>query len=204
MEQLALSETKTINNKLLVAKLVEGNEKAFSALFNMYCNDVYAYSLSMLKNQVLAEEIVQDAFVKIWLRRETLKSVENFGKYMYVICRNKTLDELKKIANQKLSHTRLEKVLVEESEVELLDNPTDVYRQMIEDAVSKLPEQQRRVYMLSRYDRLKNVEIAQKLGLSESTTKKHLQLAVKFIQSSLSSKVTISIVLVLTTPITLI
>lgn len=193
-----------INEAELTLQTAEGNERAFTKLFYWYYEPLGNIVFNLIQSRELTEEIIQDAFVKIWLRRETLKSVESFGRYMYVICRNKTLDELKKIANQKRSHSRLEKVLVEESEIDLLDNPTDEYRQMIENAVSKLPQQQRTVYMLSRYDRLKNVEIAQKLGLSESTTKKHLQLAVKFIQSTLSSKMTISIVLVLTTPITLI
>lgn len=190
-----------VNETELMSKTADGDERAFTKLFQWYYEPLGKLVYNLIQSRELTEEIVQDAFVKIWLRRETLKTVDNFGKYMYVVCRNKTLDELKKIATQKISQANLEKVLVEEFEVDLLNNPTDEYRKMIENVVAKLPPQQQRVYMMSRYDRLKSSEIAQKLGLSETTVKKHIQLAVKFIQSSLSSKLSIGIILVLTTPI---
>nr|WP_121273629.1 RNA polymerase sigma-70 factor [Pedobacter schmidteae] len=192
-----------INETELTLQTAEGSERAFTTLFHWYYEPLGKLVFNLIQSRELTEEIVQDAFVKIWMRRETLRSVDSFGRYMYVLCRNKTLDELKKIATQRVYHTKLEKVLIAESEVDLLDNPTDEYRQMIENAVAKLPPQQRAVYMMSRYDRLKAEEIAKKMGLSEATIKKHIQLAVKFIQASVSSSMSAGMVLVLTTPILL-
>lgn len=192
-----------INETELTLQTAEGSERAFTKLFHWYYEPLGKLVFNLIQSRELTEEIVQDAFVKIWMRRETLRSVDSFGRYMYVLCRNKTLDELKKIATQKVSHSKLEKVLIAESEVDLLDNPTDEYRQMIENAVAKLPPQQRAVYMMSRYDRLKAEEIAKKMGLSEATIKKHIQLAVKFIQASVNSSMSAGVVLVLTTPILL-
>jgi RNA polymerase sigma-70 factor (family 1) len=191
-----------INEAELTLQAAEGDERAYTKLYYWYYEPLGRLVFNLIQSRELTEEIVQDAFVKIWLKREILKSVDSFGRYMYVLCRNKTLDELKKIATKKISHSKLERVLVEEFEIGLLENPTDVYRQMIENAVTKLPSQQRLVYMMSRYDRLKTEEIAKRLGLSESTVKKHIQLAVKFIQSSLSSKVNVAVAIMLTTPFT--
>jgi RNA polymerase sigma-70 factor (ECF subfamily) len=150
----------------------------------------------------LAEEIVQDAFLTIWLRRDKLSRVDHFGKYLFAICRNGTFAAIKKIAAEKASNTGFEKHLSEEAELELMDNPAEEYRQIIAMAVAKLPEQQRKVYMLSRYDRLKYEEIALLLGLSVTTVRKHIQLAVQFIQKDIAQKgLGAGLMLVLTTPL---
>lgn len=63
-----MSETDIFNEKLLVKGLMFGEAKAFRKLFNTYKNDVYAYSMSMLKSKEFAEEIVQDVFLKYMAR----------------------------------------------------------------------------------------------------------------------------------------
>ena len=192
-----------INETELKRKASQGDERAFTELFYGYYKPMGKFVSKLTQSPELTEEIVQDAFVKIWLTREKLDSIENFGSFLYVLCKNQALTALKKIAAEKLSYIRLEKFIIQETEVESLENPSEAYREMIADAVSRLPVQQQKVYRMSRYERLKYQEIAEKLGLSETTVKKHIQLAVKFIQTDVSSKMGAGILLVLMTPIIL-
>jgi RNA polymerase sigma-70 factor (family 1) len=192
------------NESALMFAAANGDERAFSKLFYWYYKQLGAYVFKITDSQILAEEIVQDAFVKIWLRRSTLENITSFGAYLLTICRHDTFKALKKIAAHKVLQAELEQYLMQEEEMALLDNPAEEFRTIIAKSVEKLPEQQRKVYIMSRYDRLKYEEIAQKLGLSPTTVKKHIQLATKFIQEDIATnKFDIGLIIILTTPLIL-
>ena len=183
----------------LIVKVSEGDERAFTTLFHHYYKRIGKFVYHMTKSIELTEEVVQDAFIKIWLKRQTLQSIENFDGYLRVIVRNEAINALKKIAAERVSSLKIEKFLAEESALDPSESKTEFYRELIATAVSKLPEQQRKVYIMSRYDRLKYQEIAAQLGLSQTTVKKHIQLAVAFIREKLADHTELPIALILTT-----
>ena len=80
---------------------MQGNEKAFNKLFNTYRDDIYGYSVSMLKNQILAEGIVQDVFLNIWLHKDRLDTNLSFKSYLFTITRNLTFNLISKVANNR-------------------------------------------------------------------------------------------------------
>ncbi|MEJ2901704.1 sigma-70 family RNA polymerase sigma factor [Pedobacter panaciterrae] len=188
-----------LNISKLISEVSRGNERAFAEIFYHYYLGLGKIVFKVTKSRELTEEIVQDSFIKIWLRRDKLGDIDSFENYMHVVVRNETITVLRRIASQKASLLKLEKAMAEDDVVELFDSPVDNYRQLIDDAVSKLPEQQRKVYMMSRYDRLKYSEIAAQLDLSPTTVQKHIQLAVAFIRNHVSRETGLPIVLVLTT-----
>ena len=193
-----MAQNRLSNIPNLIIEVSEGDQRAFTELFYHYYKSIGKFVYQMTKSAELTEEIVQDAFIKIWLKRQTLKSIDNFDRYLHVVVRNEAINALKKIAADRISSLKIEKFLVEESLTDLSESSAEVYRDLIANAVSKLPEQQRKVYMMSRYDRLKYQEIADQLGLSQTTVKKHIQLAVAFIRAHLADRTELPIVLVLT------
>ncbi len=188
------------NERELLLKIAEGDQSAFTTLFYHHYKPLGRFVFNMIHSPQLTEEIVQDAFVKIWLRRDSLDQINSFGNYIFVLCRNEAFAKLKKIASEKAAITRLEHYLAVEAEHDQLENPTEAYRSLIEEAVAKLPPQQKKVYQLSRHDRLKYGEIADQLGLSEVTVKKYVQLAVQSIQKDVTTRMNVGLVLVLITP----
>ena len=186
------------NEHVLLAKIAGGDQRAFKELFEWYARPLGEFVLKLTHSNLITEEIVQDAFVKIWLRRETLTAIENFSSYLYILCRNHTFAVLKKMATEKANHLLVEEHILDELETDEYDNPAEEYRQLIDDAVTRLPAQQQKAYMLSRYQRMKHEEIAKELGLSPETVKKHIQLAVQFIRKELSTPGNTSIIIVLT------
>lgn len=177
------------NEAALLARVATGDQYAFTELFEAYYNLLGSYVLKMTKSLEISEEIVQDIFIKVWLRRADLPEIKNFNNYIFILCRNQVLDHLRKQVREKLKVVKLEKFLVDEAKVNDTEHTSEIYRTLIDQVVSKLPEQRKRVYMLSRYDRLKHHQIAQQLGISQETVKKHIQYAVSFIKTELGSNV---------------
>ena len=182
-----MSETKTINNKLLVIELIKGNEKAFSELFNTYCNDVYAYSLSMLKNQVLAEEIVQDVFLNIWLHRDRLNPELSFKSYVFTITRNLTFNLISKVAN---SHKLKEEVFYasQKSYSPIEDSIAEAdYDAIKNKAIEQLPPKRRVIFEMSRNEEMSYEEISKELNISVSTVKGQMSKALAEIRTFLET-----------------
>src|SRR5579863_7598535 len=71
---------------------------AFNCLFDSYKNRIYGYVLAIAHSPYAAEEITQEIFIKLWLRRDILHEVENLDGYIFTIARNKTLNHLRKAA----------------------------------------------------------------------------------------------------------
>lgn len=182
-----MSETKTINNKLLVIELIEGNEKAFSELFNMFYNDVYAYSLSMLKNEVLAEEIVQDVFLNIWLHRDRLNPDLSFKSYVFTITRNLTFNLISKVAN---SHKLKEEVFYtsQKSYNPIEDSLAEAdYDAIKNKAIEQLPPKRRVIFEMSRNEEMSYEEISKELNISVSTVKGQMSKALAEIRTFLET-----------------
>jgi len=164
-----------LNERELLTQVASGNEYAFRKLFMVHHQLLGVHMLRITNSVELAEEIVQDVFLKIWLTRETLVGVDNFKAYLFVISKNHALNCLKKLAKERLLIKTMENngfgALVPET------TDTDMYYNLLDEAIDQLPPQQQKVYLLSRHGRLKYAEIADQLELSRETVKKYLQIA---------------------------
>ena len=182
-----MTEAKAVNNKLLVNELMEGNEKAFNELFNMFYNDVYAYSLSMLKNEAFAEEIVQDVFLNIWLHRERLNPDLSFKSYVFTITRNLTFNLISKVANNhKLKEAVFYKSQKSYSHVEDSIAEAD-YDDIKNKAISLLPPKRRIIFEMSRNKEMSYEEISKELNISVSTVKGQMSKALAEIREYLET-----------------
>ncbi|HWJ28602.1 MAG TPA: sigma factor, partial [Flavisolibacter sp.] len=90
---LALSAT---NENELIQGVLQGDEKAFRQLFDHYWPGIFSVAFSLTKSSVLSEEIVQDVFLKVWLKREQLATVNNFPGYLFTIAKNHIYNELRR------------------------------------------------------------------------------------------------------------
>lgn len=187
----------------LLAKTAQGDEHAFTTLFHWYSRPLGEFVIKLTHSLDITEEIIQDVFVIIWQRREKLLSISNFSSYLYILCRNHTFLVLKKMASEKAQQASFEADYQMDAWLDTLDNPADHYRGLIEKAVDRLPFQQKTVFMLSRYERLKTEEIAKKLQLSPDTVKKHLQLANKTLRNQLGDHINPALFMLLTTSLLL-
>lgn len=170
------------NESELILKISNGDKRAFTILFEGYYKSLAAYVFKLTESMELTEEIVQDVFIKVWLKRETLTQISSFSNYLFILSKNKTLNQLRKQARYSTHFQSLEKELETDVRVEEESDLYEDFRLLIDNAIERLPQQQKRIYHLSRFERLKYEEIAQQLNLSAETVKKHMYLATKTIK----------------------
>ncbi len=166
-----------LENELLKS-VSKGSKKGFEILFRTYYNRLCAYAAGFVAQNDLAEDIVTDIFLKLWEKRETLTIPESVSSYLFQSVKNACINYLNREKSRKYT--------VSENEVRLLDlkmmySIPDKYplndligkelEEKIRIGISKLPEQCREVFYLSRFEDLSHREIAEKLGISENTVK---------------------------------
>ena len=175
------------NEKDLLLQVSEGNEHAFRQLFDAYRSKLYTYILKITESKEMAEDTVHDVFLKIWVQREMLPEILNLNAYLYRMAHNHAYNGLRKMAKEIVVMAELEK---SGSGYENHDpNETLVrkeVRQFIHDAVNELTPQQKEVFKMSKELGLKQEEIAQRLGISILTVKKHHTDAMNYLRKAIA------------------
>jgi len=174
---------KLINETELFADLAAGDERAFETIYHHYNKRLAPFVDKMVRSPELAEEIVQDIFVQLWINRALLANLNHPTSYLFNIATNKTLDYLKKIANNAKLMDRIATRSTEytnETEERIIFKES---AEIIEMAVSALPAQRKLIYHLSRNEGLTHEQIAERLNISRNTVKNQLVHALKSIRT---------------------
>ena len=175
------------NEHALLKLVAEGNEFAFREIFNHYKDKLFNYTYRITDSEELAEEIVMDAFLKIWCNREDLIYINRFDAYLYTIIRNRAFSAIKRRAHEALIITRLSNISSEYQECTEETVVYNEYQYILKRAINKLPPQQKLVYSMSREEGLKYEEIADQLNLSKNTVKAHLKKALNTLRLVVSN-----------------
>ncbi len=180
-------EEKYEESKLLTL-LARDSEYAFQLIFDRYRNHVYKVAITYVKSPAIAEEIVQDIFLKLWFHRKNLSEIHSLESWLYTLTRNMVLNSVKKLAHEWTVRKQWFK------EAKQSENTTDYkirdeqYRELLFEAIHQLPQQQQIVYKLAKEDHLSYEEIAQQLSLSPLTVKTHMSRALGAIRLFLKQK----------------
>lgn len=169
--------------RILLHQAATGDQRSFTILFEHYSKTVYPFALKLTRSEDLAEEILQEVFLKIWVNRQNLLEIENFGAYLNRVTRNYAYNVLRRIAHENLIAFELSKQTTEE-----VNNTEEevIYRDLehsLNEAISCLTPQQKLIYTLCHQEGLKYSEVANRLNISSSTVHTHMKLALKFIRS---------------------
>jgi RNA polymerase sigma-70 factor (family 1) len=183
------------DEKELLQRIECGDERAFRMLFDQYHHKLGAYIYKLVKSEELAQEVVHDVFLKIWTNRASLGEINHFQAYLFVISKNHALNCLKKLAAEKSLMTSLDEWNYEIQSDETIEEG-DRY-QLMDQAIDRLPKQQKTVYLLSRHERLQYAEIARRLGISQKTVKKYLQISTESIVCYIRKNLKISTIFIM-------
>lgn len=189
-------------NKHASNKLLFDDEKMFEFIFKAYFPRLMAFAKKFVSDEDEAEDIIQGVFLKVWEKRKEIEE-ETFQSYLFTLVRNACLNYLK---HQQIVDS---KSFVEEdiSKIESLyyaDFFSDPLHQTIfneiqgeiEKVMESLPEQTQKVFRLSRFQGMKNSEIAQMLNISIRTIEKHNTRALHKLKTHLSNHYLIAIVVI--------
>ena len=185
----------------LLQQVAQGSERAFCTLMGRYERPLILFISRHVDNTLMAEEVVQDIFLKIWLTREALAGVRNFRNWLFVIARNHALSCLRTQIRLRNRHTAWLDYAGMQPEDGPSDQSTSTILDLIEQAITALPEQQRRAFELARRRGLTYKAAADEMGLSPETIKKYLQYATasvaEFVKARSAGIPDISIALIL-------
>lgn len=170
------------------------DDKVFEQLFKAHYKALHAYAYTMLHDADLAEEIIQNMFLKLWEKRELLKVQTSVKAYLYKCVYNDALNHLKHEKIKDKYHDHAQHTMSNHTEpashkVEL----TELERK-IKHALNELPEQCRTVFQLSRFEELKYKEIAEHLGISIKTVENQMSKALKIMRANLAEFITLVLV----------
>jgi RNA polymerase sigma-70 factor (family 1) len=175
-----------IDEKDLKIRVAAGDEKAFSKLYLLYAQLLRSHIFRLTESMALADEVVQDVFLKVWNNRENLEKIQNFGGYLFVLSKNLSIDLLRKHVRQTILIKKWEDEQQKSTEsAELSIEEEKSYYILLDEAIDRLPAQQQKAYILSRHQHLKYSEIAEEMNISKETVKSYLQLAVSSISNYL-------------------
>ncbi len=171
----------------IINGLIAGDQTSYKSLFDRYyqwlCN--YLYKLS--NDSSLAEDLVQNVFLKIWEKRDSLQINTSLKNYLFKSCHNEFLMHLRK---QKKEYDTLDVIKMEvllEMNSEEAENELEQKWVDLEKSIDKLPKKCKEVFKLSRFDQKKHKEIASILGISTKTVEVHISKALRFLKTNISS-----------------
>lgn len=180
-----MSSNSNSDQSKLLYELSQGSELAFTQLYNQYKNVVFSTALKITKSRDLAEEVVQDVFLKIWQNHENLAEITNIENYLFIISRNLIFDMIKKIARDSAVTTNVnyKSTSANDTDEAIKD---DQYNIILNQIVEQLPPQQQKIYKMAKWDGLSHQKIGEDLGISTETVKKHMAQALKFVRIKIS------------------
>lgn len=182
-----LTEGKNEEKKLLIL-LAEGSEYAFQLIFDRHRNRIFKLAMQYVKSPAIAEDIVQDVFLKIWFQRTNLPGINSLEGWIYTLSRNLILNHLKKLSHEWNIRGNWAEHTIHFEETTDHKIRTDQYNQVLLQAVSQLTNQQQLIYRLAKENGLSYDAIAKKLSLSPRTVKTHMANALSSIRKFLRSR----------------
>ncbi|CAG4988894.1 ECF RNA polymerase sigma factor SigE [Dyadobacter sp. CECT 9275] len=153
-------------------KVTLGDEAAFAQLYNYYKNPALRFSISLLKDEEEAENMTQDLFLKIWMRRAQIKPDQNFSSYLFTCLRNMAFDHFKKM--EKSEQMRMHYMDMMKAYAEDEKEEKERRLNMVQTAVDSLSVKRKMILRLNIEEGKSYQEIAEFLRISKNTVKNQL------------------------------
>lgn len=168
----------------LVQLLQKGNIAAFDLLFEVYSHKLYAFALKYFRNTADTEELVQEVFVKVWEKRQALKSEYSFKSYLFTIA----LNQIRKYYNKKAASLRYIQSIQDESFI-FGQVPTEDYEltlQKLNLIIDQMPSRRREIFIKSKLEGKSSKEVALELNITVGTVDNQVSEALRFIRNRFS------------------
>ncbi|WP_108425744.1 RNA polymerase sigma-70 factor [Flagellimonas amoyensis] len=174
----------TITPDGLAKRINDSNSNAFNTLFGMLWEPMYTHAASLVMNDSIAKDLVQEVWIDYWQRREEVE-IHNIKSYLYKAIRFKCYNTLR---DTKFNQTQIEaaNAVSVTSDVELEEDVTELHRR-INSAIAELPNRCQEVFRLSRINHVSNKEIAEKLNISQRSVENQLSFALRRLRKEIST-----------------
>ncbi len=174
------------NNEWFI-NLAKGDEDAFRQIFHYYNARLQPFVFGLVKSSAVAEEIVQDVFMKLWIHRVAVSEKDNPSSWLFTVAANQSFTYLRKMATERKFIEEAKRKMEEAAgdstpEISFLSREAEG---LIKSAMDALPPQRKLIFQMSRFEELTHKQIAEKLEISPNTVKNQLVSAIRSIQEFL-------------------
>lgn len=179
----------------IIDRVAEGDETAFRELFNEHRGAIYKTAFRLTESAAAAEDVLQEVFLIVWIKREELSSILNFRAYLQAIARNHIIRSFKRLSKQRDASMTLSVI-----KGELHQDTEDVvqereFNRILQSAVATLSPRQAAVYSLIRDKGFSREQAAAHLDVYPETVKSHMEVAMKKIRAYCLARLMLSLVL---------
>lgn len=168
----------------LIQRLNKGDKEAFTSLYYLYCDKVHNFCRLYLTASSVAEEVVQEVFIKLWEVRGCINENENLAGFLFIITRNLIFDNSRKGINEDFYKMSVLAAYEEAYDIEGELDAQDM-RRYVDRLIDELPPRQKEVFQLSRSENLSYKEIAERLDITPKTVERHINEALKYLRKNL-------------------
>jgi RNA polymerase sigma-70 factor (ECF subfamily) len=177
------AEKNLITDEELVRKICQGDPSSFEKFFHRYCQVLIDFGRRYVNDTQIAENIVQNVFLKIWEFKEKLDPSANIKTYLYTSVKNQALNYLR--------HLNVENQYAENVDILTAPTPEDnkfqkEIKESVYKAIAQLPKKTRIIFLMNRFDNLTYKEIAKIQNISIKTVETQMGRALKFLRNHLS------------------
>lgn len=178
----------TDSDRELYLKLKAGDKSAFQNLFESYYKSLFFYACKFVDNE-MSRDLVHDIFMIFWQNKENITITSSLSAYLFRMVRNKCLQEIEKQkVRDDFSQESIQSLRLDE-----LNYYNDGFKSIIEleleeklkQAMDRMPDACREVFVMSRFNGFKNKEIAEQLGVSVKAIEKQMTKALKILKQEL-------------------
>ncbi len=185
-----MKDNRSTDINILLSLIKKGDKLAYRSLYDVYYPKLLHIAKSYVANKQDAEEIVQDVFVKIWKKKQAIEVNTNINGYIYQITRNACIDFLRAAKNRLSMQNNMEQLeaalnfyaLSDDSASHILEKEL---KHQILTAIEALPDKCKSIFIKSRMEGLKNIEISKELNISKKTVEGHISKAIKHLRMHL-------------------
>jgi len=173
------------NNKTLIENLKKGEESAYIFLLNKYHRQLHAYALTLVHDQAMAQDIVQNVFFKTWKSRKKLNETFSIRSFLYKCVYNEFINTYQKRKKAMLLHQKyveFTRDVINSTE----ENNIETLIEMLNREIKKLPPKCQAIFLLSKKEGLTNHEIADYLDISIKTVEAQITKAFFILKNKLS------------------
>jgi len=180
--------TKLTDEQEWLQRTAEGSREAFEKLYAHYYAGLYRFIAFIIDSHEDTEEIIQDIFLKVWLKKETLVGIRSFEDYLFRMAKNRVFDMTRKSKSRLQLSRQLSQTIPEASDTTFNALIFREYHAIAQEAIQLLPPRKREIFLMNARDELTAQEIADQLGTTRGAIKKQLFEAIHFIKDHLRKK----------------
>ncbi|WP_270087117.1 RNA polymerase sigma factor [Sphingobacterium sp. SYP-B4668] len=175
-----MSNASEFNEQEILTLLKHGDKKAFEVIYSKYAHKIAIKLIQLLKSEELAQDVLQDVFLKLWENRASIDPALSFNAYIYKIAKNISLNKFRSsLMDQRYRSSLVNNEFYNPIEENLFKKDCS---NILEKALQFLTDRQRQVFVLHRIEGKSYKEISEELNISYSAINQHLQAANKHLK----------------------